>query len=36
MPKYQIGGIGVDFPYDAYDCQLKFMEQAIAAMEKAN
>ena len=30
--KYTIEGIEVDFPYDAYPCQLKFMESTIRAL----
>uniref|UniRef100_A0A9I9DVI0 Regulator of telomere elongation helicase 1 homolog n=1 Tax=Cucumis melo TaxID=3656 RepID=A0A9I9DVI0_CUCME len=37
MPRYTIRGIGVDFPYDAYDCQLVYMEKVIQSLqEKCN
>ncbi|TYK04039.1 regulator of telomere elongation helicase 1 isoform X1 [Cucumis melo var. makuwa] len=37
MPRYTIRGIGVDFPYNAYDCQLVYMEKVIQSLqEKCN
>lgn len=34
MPTYNIGGIPVQFPYDAYDCQLVYMERVISALQQ--
>ncbi|KGN45355.1 regulator of telomere elongation helicase 1 homolog isoform X1 [Cucumis sativus] len=37
MPRYTIRGIDVDFPFDAYDCQLVYMEKVIQSLqEKCN
>ncbi|KAG5537665.1 hypothetical protein RHGRI_024945 [Rhododendron griersonianum] len=37
MPIYKIRGVDVDFPYEAYDCQLVYMEKVIQALqEKSN
>ncbi|KAJ8452039.1 hypothetical protein Cgig2_016620 [Carnegiea gigantea] len=37
MPIYNIRGIEVDFPYDAYDCQITYMDKVIQALqEKTN
>ncbi|GMH22211.1 hypothetical protein Nepgr_024054 [Nepenthes gracilis] len=37
MPIYRIRGIDVDFPYDAYDCQIIYMEKVIQSLqEKCN
>ncbi|XP_060973605.1 regulator of telomere elongation helicase 1 homolog isoform X3 [Cannabis sativa] len=37
MPTYRIRGIDVDFPFEAYDCQLVYMEKVIQALqEKCN
>lgn len=33
MPTYDLGGISVHFPYEAYPCQLDFMEKAIVALQ---
>ena len=33
MPSYLICGIGVDFPKNAYECQLTFMKQVILALQ---
>eukprot|EP01018_Ginkgo_biloba_P023975 Gb_04351 [translate_table: standard] len=34
MPKYKIAGIDVHFPFDAYDCQIVYMERVIQALQK--
>ncbi len=36
MPHYDILGITVRFPYEAYDCQLKLMESVIASLKAAS
>ncbi|KAF7814283.1 regulator of telomere elongation helicase 1-like protein isoform X1 [Senna tora] len=37
MPTYKIRGIDVDFPFEAYDCQLVYMEKVIQSLqEKCN
>ncbi|XP_042057083.1 regulator of telomere elongation helicase 1 homolog isoform X1 [Salvia splendens] len=33
MPIYNIRGINVDFPYEAYDCQLVYMERVIESLQ---
>ncbi|KAF5957087.1 hypothetical protein HYC85_004312 [Camellia sinensis] len=33
MPKYKIRGVNVDFPYEAYDCQLVYMEKVIQSLQ---
>ncbi|OMO54112.1 Helicase-like, DEXD box c2 type [Corchorus capsularis] len=33
MPTYRIRGIDVDFPFEAYDCQLVYMEKVIEALQ---
>ncbi|KAL0277976.1 UNVERIFIED_CONTAM: Regulator of telomere elongation helicase 1, partial [Sesamum radiatum] len=33
MPTYKIRGIDVDFPYEAYDCQLVYMEKVIQSIQ---
>ncbi|XP_020535309.1 regulator of telomere elongation helicase 1 homolog isoform X1 [Jatropha curcas] len=33
MPTYGIRGIDVDFPYEAYDCQLVYMEKVIQSLQ---
>ncbi|KAF2323322.1 hypothetical protein GH714_034614 [Hevea brasiliensis] len=33
MPTYKIRGIDVDFPFEAYDCQLVYMEKVIQALQ---
>eukprot|EP00928_Gymnodinium_smaydae_P005278 TRINITY_DN11806_c0_g4_i1.p1 TRINITY_DN11806_c0_g4~~TRINITY_DN11806_c0_g4_i1.p1 ORF type:complete len:1009 (-),score=132.31 TRINITY_DN11806_c0_g4_i1:117-3143(-) len=33
MPTYDIGGIPVEFPYEAYECQLAYMAAVIKALE---
>ncbi|PKA56302.1 DNA repair helicase UVH6 [Apostasia shenzhenica] len=34
MPVYKIRGIDVDFPYEAYDCQLVYMGKVIQALQE--
>ncbi|KAJ7962975.1 regulator of telomere elongation helicase 1-like [Quillaja saponaria] len=34
MPTYRIRGIDVDFPFEAYDCQLVYMEKVIQSLQK--
>lgn len=34
MPTYKIRGIDVDFPFEAYDCQLDYMEKVIEALQR--
>ncbi|KAJ0755472.1 putative DNA helicase [Helianthus annuus] len=37
MPSYKIRGINVEFPFEAYDCQLVYMEKVIQSLqEKSN
>ncbi|KAI9203774.1 helicase C-terminal domain-containing protein [Polychytrium aggregatum] len=36
MPTYTIRGIQVEFPYDAYECQIALMERVIGALETGN
>ncbi|KAL3343670.1 hypothetical protein AABB24_027276 [Solanum stoloniferum] len=33
MPIYKIRGIDVDFPYEAYDCQIVYMEKVIQSLQ---
>ncbi|KAL3528782.1 hypothetical protein ACH5RR_008104 [Cinchona calisaya] len=33
MPTYNLRGINVDFPFEAYDCQLVYMEKVIQALQ---
>ncbi|KAL2463124.1 RAD3-like DNA-binding helicase protein [Forsythia ovata] len=33
MPTYKIRGINVDFPFEAYDCQLVYMEKVIQSLQ---
>uniref|UniRef100_A0A7N0VD81 Regulator of telomere elongation helicase 1 homolog n=1 Tax=Kalanchoe fedtschenkoi TaxID=63787 RepID=A0A7N0VD81_KALFE len=33
MPIYRIRGIDVDFPFEAYDCQLVYMEKVIQSLQ---
>ncbi|CAN0878268.1 Regulator of telomere elongation helicase 1 homolog [Linum grandiflorum] len=33
MPTYKIRGIDVDFPFEAYDCQLVYMEKVIESLQ---
>ncbi len=34
MPTYVLSGVAVDFPYDAYEPQLKYMEAVIVALQR--
>lgn len=34
MPTYRLRGIDVDFPFEAYDCQLVYMEKVIQALQE--
>ena len=34
MPTYDIAGVPVDFPYDAYDVQLAYMEKVVLALAR--
>ncbi|KAB1218583.1 hypothetical protein CJ030_MR3G026463 [Morella rubra] len=34
MPTYKIRGIDVDFPFEAYDCQLLYMEKVIQSLQE--
>ncbi|XP_016649189.1 PREDICTED: regulator of telomere elongation helicase 1 homolog [Prunus mume] len=34
MPTYNIRGIDVDFPFEAYDCQLIYMEKVIQSLQE--
>ncbi len=36
MPVYEIGGISVNFPHQAYPCQLDFMTKAIDALKEVD
>ncbi|KAK4479625.1 hypothetical protein RD792_015151 [Penstemon davidsonii] len=33
MPRYKLRGIDVDFPFEAYDCQLVYMEKVIESLQ---
>ncbi|KAM3267703.1 regulator of telomere elongation helicase 1 isoform X2 [Capsicum chacoense] len=33
MPTYRIRGIDVDFPYEAYDCQIAYMDKVIQSLQ---
>ncbi|CAI9773626.1 unnamed protein product [Fraxinus pennsylvanica] len=33
MPTYKIRGINLDFPFEAYDCQLVYMEKVIQSLQ---
>ncbi|KAJ6700879.1 DNA REPAIR DEAD HELICASE RAD3/XP-D SUBFAMILY MEMBER [Salix koriyanagi] len=33
MPTYKLRGIDVDFPFEAYDCQLVYMEKVIQSLQ---
>lgn len=33
MPTYHIRGVSVEFPYDAYECQLAYMSKVIEALQ---
>ncbi|WOL00351.1 regulator of telomere elongation helicase 1 isoform X2 [Canna indica] len=34
MPTYKIRGISVDFPFEAYDCQIVYMEKVIQSLQQ--
>lgn len=34
MPIYNIRGIDVDFPLQAYDCQIVYMEKVIQSLQE--
>ncbi|XP_031498031.1 regulator of telomere elongation helicase 1 homolog isoform X2 [Nymphaea colorata] len=34
MPSYKIRGVDVEFPFDAYDCQLVYMESVIRSLQE--
>ncbi|XP_050380801.1 regulator of telomere elongation helicase 1 homolog [Argentina anserina] len=34
MPTYSIRGVDVDFPFEAYDCQLVYMEKVIQSLQQ--
>eukprot|EP00884_Botryococcus_braunii_P009467 jgi/Botrbrau1/18521/Bobra.0072s0096.1 len=34
MPVYELRGVEVDFPHDAYPCQLAYMEKVIQALQE--
>ncbi|KAK4765396.1 hypothetical protein SAY86_026486 [Trapa natans] len=34
MPTYNIRGVSVDFPFEAYDCQLVYMEKVIQSLQE--
>lgn len=34
MPTYKIRGIDVDFPYEAYDSQLVYMDKVIQSLQE--
>ncbi|MQL92246.1 hypothetical protein Taro_024871, partial [Colocasia esculenta] len=34
MPAYKIRGIDVDFPFEAYDCQIVYMEKVIQSLQQ--
>lgn len=36
MPTYKIRGIDVDFPYEAYDCQIVYMEKVIQSLQNVS
>lgn len=33
MPVYNLRGVDVDFPFDAYQCQLTYMEKVLQALQ---
>ncbi|CAA7409948.1 unnamed protein product [Spirodela intermedia] len=35
MPIYRIRGIDVDFPFEAYDCQIVYMERVIQSLQES-
>ncbi|KAI5660588.1 hypothetical protein M9H77_29381 [Catharanthus roseus] len=36
MPTYKLRGIDVEFPFEAYDCQLVYMEKVIEALQNGS
>ncbi|KAG2598768.1 hypothetical protein PVAP13_5KG398007 [Panicum virgatum] len=34
MPVYSIRGVDVDFPFDAYDCQITYMDRVIESLQQ--
>jgi hypothetical protein len=36
MPIYNIRGIDVDFPFQAYDCQVVYMEKVIQSLQEVS
>ena len=36
MPVYEIRGLRVPFPFDAYECQLIYMEKVVEALQTAS
>lgn len=36
MPIYKIRGIDVDFPFQAYDCQIVYMEKVIQSLQEVS
>lgn len=34
MPTYSIRGIDVDFPFQAYECQIVYMEKVIRSLQE--
>ena len=34
MPRYELRGIPVDFPFEAYDCQKAYIEIVIRALQE--
>lgn len=34
MPTYKIRGIDVDFPFDAYDSQLVYMDKVLQSLQQ--
>ncbi|KQK08543.1 hypothetical protein BRADI_2g42410v3 [Brachypodium distachyon] len=36
MPVYSIRGVDVDFPYDAYDCQITYMDRVLQSLQQGN
>eukprot|EP00039_Didymoeca_costata_P012702 m.184272 g.184272 ORF g.184272 m.184272 type:complete len:1168 (-) comp15557_c1_seq4:1905-5408(-) len=36
MPEYTLRGVTVDFPYEAYNCQLAYMEKVLEALQNGH
>ncbi|KAG8051464.1 hypothetical protein GUJ93_ZPchr0001g32890 [Zizania palustris] len=34
MPVYSIRGVDVDFPFDAYDCQITYMDRVLESLQQ--